>query len=167
MSTGAIFVNRDVRRLVSLSQVRLGMSHERFGHALGSSKRTAARWAAGHASPSLSQVRTLARLVYPEDAALAAELAAAASESLESLGIIAPVPAPVAAAVPSPPPAPPLAALVDSVVCAAADALSVPPSTVRTAVLAAFRRSQEMRLTSEQIIAALEPLPVDRGKVSP
>ena len=71
------------------------MSNEAFGAALGSSKRTAARSIAGESTPSVKQVATLARLVYPKDAALAATLAAAASTSLEALGLRAPPRAPL------------------------------------------------------------------------
>jgi len=142
------------------------MTHEAFGAALGVSKRTAARWAAGSSSLSVPQVRDLACLVYPKDPELATELASAASATLESLGLVAP-PAPVVVApeppapvvvVPPPPPAPPplpTALVVDAVVCAAADATQVTPSAVRATLLAAFRRARELRLTVEDVETAL------------
>jgi len=145
--------------LIVLAQRALGMSHDAFGTALGSSKRTAARWAQGSSQPTIDQVRRLAALVYPRDAELSAQLATAAGETLESLGIVAPTPvaAPVLAASP-PPPEPPLPAtlVVQAVVCAAADALQVPPSAVRGALLAAFRMARELRLQVEDVEAALE-----------
>src|SRR5579883_312748 len=127
------------------------MTHQQFGEALGVSKRTSARWTSGYSIPLVSQVCTLARLVYPEDAELAAELAAAASETLVTLGLEPPP-------TPSPPPSPPPPALVvDAVVCVAADALQATPSAVRGAVLAAFKRARELRLSVEDVESALTP----------
>ncbi len=130
------------------------MTHRQFGTALGSSERTALRWAAGQSTLSVPQLRKLAALVYPRDAALAAELAEVTAETLESLGIVAPPPPP-----PAPPPAPPVTppprpdpeGLTDAVVCAAADELAVVPNAVRGVLLVAFRRARELGLTMEEV----------------
>jgi transcriptional regulator with XRE-family HTH domain len=149
MSQKAIFPNRPTGALVARAQARLGMTHRQFGEALGASERTATRWAAGRSSVGVPKLRTLARLVHPRDPALAAELAEATSATLESLGIVAP---------PAPAPAPPAAdasVLVDVVVCAAADALSMAPSAVRGALLAAFARARELGLSVEDVEKAI------------
>ena len=150
----ALFANRPTGPLVTRAQLALGMTHRQFGEALGSSERTSLRWASGSARPTVRQLCALAKLVYPRNQALAASLAEASSETLVSLGIVAP-PAPIAP--PAPPPAPPLAPhlVADLVVCAAADAIGAAPSTARTALLAAFRRAREMGLGVEEVEKAL------------
>jgi hypothetical protein len=45
--------------------------------------------------------------------------------------------------------------LVDTVVCAAAEALGVPPPAVRPALLAAFQRAREVGLTTEDVEQAI------------
>jgi transcriptional regulator with XRE-family HTH domain len=131
------------------------MTQKEFGEALNASHRTASRWEAGQSNPYTPELRKLAAMVYSRDAELADELAAVVGETLESLGIVAP-PAP---APPAPPPPSPLPSrlLVDAVVCAAADALEVAPITLRVALLAAFRRARELRLSVEEVETALAP----------
>jgi hypothetical protein len=144
---------RSTRELVALAQRALGMTHAKFGVALGASQRTSARWAAGQSSLTPRQLGEVARLVHARDAGLAAEIARAAGESLESLGIVGP-----------PPPAPPAAPAktspdakaarrfaVDSVVCAAAEAIDVGPAAVRQALLAALTRARQMGLRAEEV----------------
>jgi hypothetical protein len=152
MKTRAVFANRPTSGLVARAQRTLGLGHREFGKALGSSERTAARWAAGRSRLALPQLRDLARLVYPKDAALAEEIASAASETLESLGIVAPAPPPPVVVAP---PAPDANVLVDVVVCAAADALSMAPSAVRGALLAAFGRARELGLSAGDVEEAI------------
>ena len=82
------------------------------------------RWETGKARPYGDELAQLARHVHPHDATVAAEIAAAIGQSLESLGIVAPARPPAA----SPPAAPPVAPAmprhlaVDAVVCVAAEA---------------------------------------------
>jgi transcriptional regulator with XRE-family HTH domain len=147
--SGILMLNRPVKGLVARAQTALGMTHEQFGTALGSSKRTAARWAAGMSRPSVPQVRKLACLVYPGDAELAAELASAASTTLVGLGLVQP-PAPVVLAASLP-----RGLVIDAVVLAAADAAVAAPRTVRVTLLAAFRRARELGLTVEDVETAL------------
>src|SRR5580704_5578324 len=95
----------DIRReLLVRGQIALRASNGELAAMLGSSKRTAERWSAGRATPSASQYATLAALVHATDPALAAQIAAIAGQTLESLGIVAPPP-PVAP--PETPAAPP------------------------------------------------------------
>jgi hypothetical protein len=94
-----------------------------------------------------AQLAKLAAEVYPLDAELAAKLAKEAATTLEEMGVVTPVP-------PPPPPAPP-PYLTETVVCAAAEALNVPPPAVRPALLAAFRRAREVGLKVEDVEEAL------------
>jgi hypothetical protein len=83
------------------------------------------RWiAGGYTNMTPGNWVTLARLVYPNDRALAATLAGVAGETLEGLGIASPPPP-----APSPPPTPSVtqADLADLVVHAAAEAANLPP----------------------------------------
>jgi hypothetical protein len=96
----------------------------------------------------------LARIVQSRDAALAAEIAKAAGITLE------PSPGPGGTAPPALAPA-----LVDSVVCAAADVLGAPPADVRPALRAALLRARELGLTADTIEQALaQPLPAARQR---
>jgi hypothetical protein len=117
-----------------------------MGKLLGCSKRTVQRWAAGQAHPDAEQLATLARRVYPEDAGLAAELAAAADQTLESLRLVKPAPSASAAE----------SARADAVVCAGADAVDTTPSVVRAILLAALRRARELGLAAEEVEKALD-----------
>ena len=145
-------VSSDALALFIQAQHALHVNQEQLGRHLGASKRTVSRWVARRASPTITQVTKLAKLVFPTDPALAAQLAVAADETLESLGLVVPpLPPPVA------PPAPelPRRLIVQAVVCAAADALEAPPAKVRPAVLAAFRVARELGMSVEQVEAAL------------
>jgi transcriptional regulator with XRE-family HTH domain len=148
-------LNRNITPLLFRARQSVGMSQAAFGDSLGVSKRTVSRWETGGATLSPFQACQLARMVYPKDTALAAEVAAAASESLESLGLVVRAPAPL-----NPPPSPvlPPRLVVDAVVCVAADALGAAPSTVRAALYAAFKRASELRLSVDEVEKALAPL---------
>jgi len=155
-------LNRSITHLLFRARQTAGMSQDAFGDSLGVSKRTVSRMETGRAMLSPFQACTLARMVHARDAALAAELAAAASETLESLGLVAKAPAlvaPPAATVAPPAAAVPPHLVVDAVVCVAADALAAAPNTVRTALYAAFKRARELRLTVDDVENALAPLP--------
>jgi len=52
--------------------------------------------------------------------------------------------------------------LLDSVVCAAAEAMGVAPQAARPAVLAAFARAKEAGMTMEGVIAGLAPAKAKR-----
>jgi hypothetical protein len=53
--------------------------------------------------------------------------------------------------------------MVESVVCAAADALETKPATVRSALAAAFGRAQTMGLSVQEVVEALTPKPSPRN----
>jgi hypothetical protein len=91
-------------------------------------------------------MRSIAVAIHRADAGLAAALAAHAGHTLESLGLVKP-----------PPTEPAVTArlFVDSVVCAAADAIEMNPRSVRPALLAAFARARELRLDVATVVDAL------------
>jgi transcriptional regulator with XRE-family HTH domain len=107
---------------------------------LGASARTGTRWKTGRSTPSPAVLTALAREVFPLDKGLAATLATAAGESLETL---------------FPRPSPTAVALADAVVCAAADAMQAAPSAVRPALVAALARAKSLNLTLEALAASL------------
>jgi hypothetical protein len=125
---------------------------------VGSSKRTVQRWD-DHSHPSYDVLRQLADMVRSEDPALAAEIDRHAPPP-PAPPVAAP-PAPVAAPAvlsPAPSAAPvPDVVLVDSVVCAAAEAMGVVPHAVRPALLAAFSRARDARLSVDVVVASLAP----------
>jgi transcriptional regulator with XRE-family HTH domain len=137
----AVFLNRPVRDLVQRGRLALGMTHKQFGEALRSSQRTAERWAEGRSTPSVEHVKTLARLVFPKNRALATELAAACSESLVSLGLVAEPKAPAI----------PRSVLFEAVVSAAAEAAQVHPGAARAGLAAAFARAAELGVSVSEL----------------
>lgn len=153
--TAALFV----QSCAALHETQAGL-----GKLLGVSRRTAQRWTQSGVPPY--HLRDLARLVHPHDAELAAQIAAAAGGTLESLGIVQPPPPPAPPppapppAPPEPPPAPPPPppppdGVVDAVVCAASDAMDMMPRDVRAGLLAAFARAREIGVTVEMVEGAL------------
>jgi DNA-binding XRE family transcriptional regulator len=131
----------------------LHMNRQDIGKAIGWSYRTIVRWETRHTdvySPSLLKIVPRVHAVDPQ---LAAEIAMACGSSLVQLGI-GTVPAQnVAAAAQRTPVS--LQHLADSVACAAADALHAAPEAVRPALLAAFRRARELRMTFDDVESAL------------
>ena len=130
---------RPIHAIVAEARSALSMSQREFGEAVGSSHRSAVRWDAGQASPGEHHLHTLAKLLHPVDRSLAAEVADAADETLEGLGLETPL-------VPAPPPpaAPPLPCLLYTsrrgegptgsarAACAARDARHLRPGRRRT-----------------------------------
>ena len=129
-----------------------------LGKMLGVSRRTAQRYSDKGVPPHYR--KELARLVYPFDAGLAAEIAGSLGHTLESLGVVVPpppAPPPIVVVEAPPPPPPPLPpppppdGIVDAVVCAAAEAMEMMPRDVRPALLAAFRRAREIGVTVDMV----------------
>jgi hypothetical protein len=129
-----------------------------LGELLGSSERSGQRWERGEALPTDEQLHRLAAMIFPSNGKLAAEIAAHTGTTLEQLGIVRPPPPPAPA--PTPPPAPPPAPdpihIVDTVVCAAAEAMQLMPDAIRPALRAAFRRARLAGLTVEAVDTALD-----------
>jgi DNA-binding XRE family transcriptional regulator len=133
----------------------LHLSQQKLGNLLGYSRRTIIR-AEQRGKIVLPQTwETLARACHPRDRALAAELAAAAGHTLVSLGLEAP---PAASAPPAAPrPAPSSRHMVDSIVCAAAEAMQTPPHAMRPALTAAFERAIALGMSAEEVLKGMAP----------
>jgi DNA-binding XRE family transcriptional regulator len=144
--------------LLTRANAALGLSQEGFGELLGVSRRTMVRWQGGSSGPSYENWRELVRHVHPKNRALAAEIAGELEETLVSLGLEAP-PAPAvtapAVAQSHARPSPPVADLVDSIVCAAAEAVATTPQAIRPALLAAFERAASLGLEMNEVRGAL------------
>ncbi len=127
----------------------LSLNQRTLAEMLGISARTVQRWDARRSEPARSDWHAMARAVHPIDAELAERLAKEGRSSLEELGL-------VGAAAPAPPSsAYELHHLADAVVCAAAEAIDLPPRAIRQALIAAFRRARQMRLSVEDMESAL------------
>jgi DNA-binding XRE family transcriptional regulator len=145
--------------LIGSARRALSLTQGGLGGLLRVSRKTAGRWEAGRVVPAPSDIRALACAVHPHDRGLAAKLAEQAGETLSSLKLEAPPPPPPPPPAPAPAPRPPapVALMVESVVCAAAEAQGAQPSEVRAVLLAAFQRARAMSLTVEEVDDALRP----------
>jgi len=148
MDDGSVGLLREVTRTLNLDQKELAQL-------LGTSLRTVQRIYATAAWIDRQQYVTLARAVYAKNPKLAAELAARAQTTPQELGI-APPPPSRKAPEPAPAPSPPSPRAADSVLCAAADVMNLPPRSVRPALTAAFVRARELGLSVETVAAALQ-----------
>jgi hypothetical protein len=136
----------------------LHLTQRELAELVGCSLRTIQRVYRGRSTLGRAPIGLLTRAVHPLNPELAATIASHERMTLEECGIAPPPPlpvaAPVVAAVPSAPPKPsPHAA--DSVLCAAADLLKLPPYAVRPVVMAVFARTRDLGLSVEAVIAAL------------
>jgi DNA-binding XRE family transcriptional regulator len=141
---------------VTKAQFALGMSQEKLADMLGVSRRTVSRWMAGHSTPSIEDLHTLARAVHPRDPSLAATLAQESGATLETLGLVSPATPP---GPPAPPPRamPPTRLMVDSIVCVAAESMQTTPGAIRDVLRAAFARALELGLSLEEVNQGLSP----------
>jgi hypothetical protein len=135
---------------------------------LGVSDRSITRWMGGVSGILMpAQLQAAAKAVYAKDPALATDLAQRGGTTLEALGLVKPPPPP------PPPPAPPLppphvpAALLDSIVCAAAEVNHVAPREVRPIVVAAILRAADLGLTIEALARTLKSMPVPAPATGP
>jgi hypothetical protein len=148
-----------VRKELILSQAKLGAI-------IGRERRTVMRWQHGKRRPYPWDWERMARAVHPRNRALAAQLAAAAGQTLVSMGLEAPAPPP------APPPAAPAPAgpaprhLVDSIVCAAAEAIQLTPQAIRPALMAAFERASALNMASDAVLGGLAPAKPRKGQTS-
>jgi transcriptional regulator with XRE-family HTH domain len=132
----------------------LGLTQAGLAEVLGTSLRTVQRMHAGRSSPSREQFGRLVQAIYPVNPDLAAGIAAWSGVTLERRDVTP------AASLPDPLPsasAPPAVAehAIDSVLCAAGDAVELPLSTVRAILAAAFVRAKELGLSMEAAAEAL------------
>jgi len=143
----------------------LGVPQQKLADLLGISRRTVQRLDKDLVRLSGDGLRRAAVAVFPKDPELAATLAFRGSTTLEKLGLVHPASPPKPAAGPQPSPPKPTSispAAADSVVCAAADAMNLPPRTLRPVLLAAFNRAHALGLSVEAVKAWL-----DRGDEPP
>jgi transcriptional regulator with XRE-family HTH domain len=143
-----------VAPLLTHAQHALGGTQTTLGELVGVTRRTVWRWQSGQSFPPVPSLETIARKVHPVDPALAERLAAAAGATLEGLGIVAPKPAhkPDPLADPAR-----RRVYVDSVVCAAAEAVDLPPGVVRRALAIALSRARETGVSLDGLADALSP----------
>ena len=132
-----------------LTRQALGTTQAELGKTFGVSRRTAQRWASRGTVLLEHQMLDLVRRVHPRHAQLATVLAATMGSTLEGLGVVKQPP--------PPPPPPPPAGIVDAVVCAAAaEAMDMTLRDVRLGLYAAFSRAQEIGLSVDVVVRALQ-----------
>jgi hypothetical protein len=154
--------------LLTLARETLHLNQLGLAQVLGSSLRTVQRYEARRATPPAWELHRLADAVRPLDADLASQIDVwaprpappppPATASVPAASTVLPAPA-----LPAPPPLPPpvpAGVLVDAVVCAAAEAMSLSPQAIRPAVLAAFARARDVGLTMEAVVEVLAPPPL-------
>lgn len=145
------------------ARIALHLTQRELASLVGTSLRTVQRWEAHRSHPAAFEIHRLADAIRPHDPALASEL--------DELAPRPAPPAPPAAQIvapPLPPPPPssppfPAAVLLDSVVCAAAEAMTLAPQALRPALLAAFARAKDVGLTIDAAIEGLTPQPKARA----
>jgi hypothetical protein len=124
-----------------------------LGEMLGVSRRTSQRFMSSGVPRGYK--RDLARIVLPFDPDLAAAIAQSEDHTLVSWGLVLPEPQvvvqPAPPPPPPPPPAPPPDAVIDAVVCAAAEAMEMMPRDVRAGLLAAFSKAREIGVEVAQV----------------
>jgi hypothetical protein len=159
-----------VQTLLRLQQT-LHLNQRQLAELLGCSSRTIIRHYKSRSGFFLaSQYERLARSVHPHDRVFAAELAAGAGHTLVSLGLEPPPVPPAALPAPAAARGPSSRYLVDSVVCAAAEAMQTSPHLMRLALKAAFQRTIALGLTADDVLQGMasEPVPktAAKGKAS-
>jgi transcriptional regulator with XRE-family HTH domain len=156
---------RRIRMLLGKARQALGVTQAELAVVVQSSKRTVSRWEGGRSTPAEFHMTRLAEAVHPTDPSLAAELAALANETLLSLGLERPPPAPAPAPAPEPPARslPSDRDLVDSIVCAAAEAVATTPQAIRPALIAAFDRADSVGLAIAEVRRALRSQPAPKS----
>jgi transcriptional regulator with XRE-family HTH domain len=125
----------------------LGLNQRMLAERLGVSPRTVQRWAGSIRPVPNPQKQELARAVAHLDPGLAVEIALLSGATPESLGLRTPGHEERARL--------PTTVLVDAVVCAGAEAITLHPGAMRPALLAAFTRCQEMGLSVAEVVEAL------------
>jgi transcriptional regulator with XRE-family HTH domain len=158
--------------LIARSRLSLGLTQGALAEALSVTRRTVGRWEGRRSAPTFDQLRLLAAMVHPKDAALAGEIAVEGATTLEELGLVAakasaPPQVPSTPAAPSARPFPPADLMIDSVLHVSARALDLqvagtdPVSAVRAVLRAAFERARGLGLTLEEIDAVLSTRPAE------
>ena len=126
-------------------RMALDLTQEAFGDILGRTKRTVQRWEDRGTMLLPSEVVALAKALSWLRPDLAAQIASSADSTLDQLGIV-PHAAVTTSAASDP---------IDSVVRAAAEAMSAAPDAIRPAVEAAFARAHELGLDVRTVVDRL------------
>jgi hypothetical protein len=147
-----------VAALLIRAQRALGLTQTELGELVGASRRSIIRWQQQGTTFLPHTWEALARACYPRDRELAAQCAAYAGHTLESIGLEQPPP-PAAPPPPAPPPRPYPAAkhMADSVVCAAAEAMQLTPQAMRPGLIAALERVVALGTSANEVLAAMAP----------
>jgi hypothetical protein len=148
MSSSSLPLLLEARQVLQLTQRGLAPF-------VDSSLRTVERIHAGRSSLSRDQWAVIARAVHAKDPDLAARIAASQMATLEQFGIAPPSPPPAAPPVAQSSSAPSSRDL-DSLLCAAADAMNAPPRAARPVIVAAFVKARDLGLSIEAVATALE-----------
>jgi transcriptional regulator with XRE-family HTH domain len=159
---------RSLVYLLGQARRQLTMTQSKLADLCGISLRTVQRWDTKRSRPSAPMIHAIVDALEAVDPELGAELEMWAPRPKPA----APPPPPLQVVLPapevaSPPheavplPRIPARVLVDSVICAAADAVAMLPDAVRPAILAAFARAEEAGLAMADVVdvlgAHLEP----------
>ncbi|HEY8038971.1 MAG TPA: hypothetical protein VIF15_04225 [Polyangiaceae bacterium] len=135
-------------RLLQRVQHVLQLNQRELAERVGCSTRTIVRHTQHGGSLTPRSYVDLAKACHPRDPELAAQLAALAEETLESLGLVR---------APEGPPRPAPAHLADSVVCAAAEAMASTPQAMRPALRAAFERAVALGMSADDVLKGIAP----------
>jgi hypothetical protein len=145
-------------------QDTLHMNQRELAALLGCSTRTVIRYYHGGGMLTAGTYQRLARAVHPHDRVFATELAALEGHTLVSLGLELPPPPPPPPSPPAPVrPSPSSKHMVDSIVCAAAEAMQTPPHVMRPALTAAFERAFALGMTAEEVLKGMAAEPAAKG----
>ena len=160
-----LLIDRTILPVLSEAQNRLGLTQDQLGDLAGVSRRTVLRWYTNRATPSSIHVTPIISALHPQHRDVATKLAQHLGTTLAALGLVVPENPKSAPPPPAPPPPPPVRPLppthllVDSIVCAAAEALGTTPTAVRPVVQAAFARARGLGVTVHEVDDALSGKP--------
>ncbi len=146
----------------------LHLSQQKLGDLIGYSRRTIIRAEQRGKFLLPGTWEKLATACHPRDPALAEELAARAGRTLVDMGLEgAPPPVLPAPSLPAPsrPTTPSSKHMADSIVCAAAEAMQLPPHGIRPALVAAFERAFALGMSAEEVLKGMAAAPA-KGKAA-
>ena len=145
-------------------QRTLHLNQKELARLMGCSSRTIIRYYKRGGVLAPNTYAQLAAACHPHDVALAAHLAQEAGTTLVSMGLQSSPASQEAAPPPAPRgPSPSGKHLVDSIVCAAAEAMQTPPHAMRPALMAAFERAIALGMTAEEVLKGMAVEPAAKG----
>jgi hypothetical protein len=145
-------------------QRTLNLNQKELARLMGCSSRTIIRYYKRGGVLAPNTYAELAAACHPHDVALAAHLAQEAGKTLVSMGLqSSPAGHGDSPAVAPRGPSPSGKHLVDSIVCAAAEAMQTPPHAMRPALMAAFERAFALGMTAEEVLKGMAVEPAAKG----